>query len=230
MLTMNRILLIDDDVELTSMLKEFLVGEGYEVSIANDGTTGAQYALMNMYDLAVMDVMMPVMNGIETLQLIRKSSQIPVIMLTAKGDEEDRFNGLELGADDYVPKPCTPRELSARIRAILRRTHNNEKQENEVIEIGQLRVLPELRKAEWAGKPIHLTSVEYNLLVVLARNAGKIVSKQTLSQEGLGRPLAKFDRSVDVHLSSIRQKITKYSDNDQMIQTIYRMGYQLVRD
>lgn len=226
---MNKILLIDDDIELTSMLKEFLDSEGFDVSIANDGTSGAQYILLNQYDLVVLDVMMPIMDGIETLKLIRKSSQLPVIMLTAKGEEEDRFNGLELGADDYVPKPCTPRELSARIRAILRRTQSSA-QPVEVIEVGQLRVRPEQRKVEWADQPIHLTSVEYSLLEVLARNAGRIVSKETLSQQGLGRPLAKFDRSVDVHLSSIRQKIAEHSQNNQMIQTVYRMGYQLVRE
>lgn len=227
---MNKVLLIDDDVELTGMLKEFLEGEDFDVSIANDGVSGAQYILLNQYDIVVLDVMMPKMDGIETLQLIRKSSQIPVIMLTAKGDEEDRFYGLQSGADDYVPKPCTPRELSARIRAILRRTQQNAAQKVEVIEVGQLSVRPEQRKVEWAGQQIHFTSVEYSLLEVLARNAGRIVSKETLSQQGLGRPLAKFDRSVDVHLSSIRQKIAEYSNNGQMIQTVYRMGYQLVKE
>lgn len=227
---MSKVLLIDDDVELTSMLKEFLEGEDFDVSIANDGVSGAQYILLNQYDIVVLDVMMPKMDGIETLQLIRKSSQIPVIMLTAKGDEEDRFYGLQSGADDYVPKPCTPRELSARIRAILRRTQQNAGQKMEVIEVGQLSVRPEQRKVEWAGQQIHFTSVEYSLLEVLARNAGRIVSKETLSQQGLGRPLAKFDRSVDVHLSSIRQKIAEYSNNSQMIQTVYRMGYQLVKE
>lgn len=227
---MNKVLLIDDDIVLTSMIKEFLDGEDFDVSIANDGTTGVQYVMLNQHDIVVLDVMMPQMDGIETLQMIRKSSQIPVIMLTAKGDEADRFNGLELGADDYVPKPCTPRELSARIRAILRRTLHNALQKIEVIEVGQLCVRPEQRRVEWAGQPIHLTSVEYSLLEVLARNAGRIVSKETLSQQGLGRPLAKFDRSVDVHLSSIRQKIAEYSNNSQMIQTIYRMGYQLVKE
>lgn len=227
---MNKILLIDDDIELTSMLREFLEGEGFDVAIANDGMTGAQYILLNKYDLAVLDVMMPKMDGIETLKLIRKTSQIPVIMLTAKGEEEDRFSGLELGADDYVPKPCTPRELSARIRAVLRRAQQTAQQKIEAIEVGHLTVRPEIRKAEWADRPIHLTSVEYSLLEVLARNAGRIVSKETLSQQGLGRPLAKFDRSVDVHLSSIRQKIAEHSNNSQIIQTVYRMGYQLVKE
>lgn len=227
---MNKVLLIDDDIELTSMLKEFLDGEDFNVSIANDGTTGVQYVMLNQYDIVVLDVMMPKMDGIETLQMIRKNSQIPVIMLTAKGDEADRFNGLELGADDYVPKPCTPRELSARIRAILRRTQQSASQNIEVIEVGKLSVRPEQRRVEWAGQPIHFTSVEYSLLEVLVRNAGRIVSKETLSQQGLGRPLAKFDRSVDVHLSSIRQKIAEYSNSNQMIQTVYRMGYQLVKE
>jgi two-component system OmpR family response regulator len=227
---MNKILLIDDDVELTSMLKEFLVHEGFDVSVANDGVTGAQYVLLNQYHLVVLDVMMPQLNGIDTLKLIRKSSQIPVIMLTAKGDEADRFFGLELGADDYVPKPCTPRELTARIRAILRRTQSTNDQLPVTLEVGALRIRPEQRIAEWDNHLLNLTSVEYNLLEVLARNAGRIVSKETLSLLGLGRPLVKFDRSVDVHLSSIRQKVNEFSDGRNIIQTVYRMGYQLVKD
>jgi len=226
---MNKILLIDDDIEITRMLKEFLEHEGFDVNIANNGVTGAQYLLLNRYDLAVLDVMMPELDGIKTLKLIRKSSAVPVIMLTAKGDESDRFFGLELGADDYVPKPCTPRELTARIRAVLRRTQLTHQQKAAVIEVGGLCVLPEQRKAEWNQQAIPLTSVEYSLLEVLARNAGRIVSKDTLSQQGLGRPLAKFDRSIDVHLSSIRQKIAEVSNDNQMIQTVYRMGYQLVK-
>jgi len=226
---MNKILLIDDDVELTRMLKEFLAHEGFDVMTANNGVTGAQYLLLNGYDLVVLDVMMPALDGIETLKLIRKSSPIPVIMLTAKGDESDRFFGLELGADDYVPKPCTPRELTARIRAVLRRTQRTHQQNSAVIEIGDLTVLPDQRKAQWNQQIIPLTSVEYSLLEVLARNAGRIVSKETLSQQGLGRPLAKFDRSIDVHLSSIRQKLAEVSNGNQLIQTVYRMGYQLVK-
>ncbi len=226
---MKKILLIDDDIELTRMLREFLVHEGFDVAIANNGVDGTQYVLVGHYDLVVLDVMMPLMDGIETLKLIRKSSQIPIIMLTAKGDESDRFNGLELGADDYVPKPCTPRELTARIRAVLRRALTVAQQKNEVIEVGFLRIFPEQRKADWNTSPILLTSVEYSLLEVLARNAGKIVSKDVLSQQGLGRPLAKFDRSIDVHLSSIRQKIAELSNDNSMIQTVYRMGYQLVK-
>jgi len=159
----NKILLIDDDVELTAMLKEFLCMEGFDVTTANDGITGAQLALSNQFNLAVLDVMMPKMNGIETLGIIRKSSHIPIIMLTARGDEADRFFGLELGADDYVPKPCTPRELTARIRAILRRTQPNQGSaniENELT-IGDLTIWPEQRRVELKGNTVNLTSTEY---------------------------------------------------------------------
>ncbi|MES2013653.1 MAG: response regulator transcription factor [Pseudomonadota bacterium] len=229
---MHKILLIDDDVELTAMLKEFLAAENFDVTIANDGETGARYALSGLFDLAVLDVMMPKMNGIETLRLIRQASHIPVLMLTARGDESDRFFGLELGADDYVPKPCTPRELTARIRAILRRsklTHDNTPQINQLI-IGNLSMWPEQRRVEWSGKPLNLTSTEFNLLEVLARNAGQVVSKKDLAKEGMGRPLVRFDRSIDVHMSSIRQKIGTLYDGRDCIQTVYRMGYQLVKE
>lgn len=228
---MQNILLIDDDIELTAMLKAFLMHEGFEVSIANDGLSGAKLALTGQFELAVLDVMMPKLNGIETLSLIRQSSHIPVIMLTAKGDEADRFFGLELGADDYVPKPCTPRELVARIRAILRRVQHTKEAVNEmeVFNVGLLTLWPAERRAEWDKKTIELTSTEYNLLEVLVRNAGHVVSKDELSVQGLGRPLARFDRSVDVHLSSIRQKIAALADGYQCIQTVYRMGYQLVK-
>ncbi|OIQ85209.1 transcriptional regulatory protein CpxR [mine drainage metagenome] len=229
---MNKILLIDDDIELTAMLKEFLAAEGFEVTIANDGESGARHALSGLFDLAVLDVMMPKLNGIETLRLIRQASHIPVIMLTARGDESDRFFGLELGADDYVPKPCTPRELTARIRAILRRsklTQDSTPQINQLV-IGNLSMWPEQRRAEWSGKTLNLTSTEFNLLEVLARNAGQVVSKKDLAKEGMGRPLVRFDRSIDVHMSSIRQKMGTLYDGRDCIQTVYRMGYQLVKE
>lgn len=226
----NKILLIDDDVELTAMLKEFLCMEGFDVTTANDGLTGAQLALSNQFNLAVLDVMMPKMNGIETLNVIRKTSQLPIIMLTARGDEADRFFGLESGADDYVPKPCSPRELTARIRAILRRTQpvQNFTHIESELTVGDLSIWPGQRRTELNGNPINLTSTEFNLLEVLARNAGQIVSKKELSQQGMGKPLARFDRSIDVHMSSIRQKIGTLNDGRDRIQTVYRMGYQLI--
>ncbi|MDX1913960.1 MAG: response regulator transcription factor [Methylophilus sp.] len=226
---MNKILLVDDDITLVGMLKEFLLQEGFDVTVAHDGITAEQYVLAGNFDLMVLDVMMPVQDGIQTLKNIRLKSSIPVIMLTAKGDNEDKISGLELGADDYVPKPCTPRELLARIRAILRRMQSNVSSTH-VITVGSLVIWSAQRRAEWQDHVLELTSTEFNLLETLARHAGFVVTKEDLSLQALGRPLSKFDRSIDVHLSSIRQKISKFSGNTHCIQTIYRMGYQLVKD
>lgn len=226
---MNKLLLTDDDVELAGMLKEYLQQEGFDVTVAHDGVTAEQYVLAGHFDLMILDVMMPVQDGIQTLKNIRVNSSIPVIMLTAKGDNNDKITGLELGADDYVPKPCTPRELVARVRAILRRIQSNTSR-TYVITVGDLKVWSAQRRAEWQDHVLELTSTEFNLLEILARHAGAVVSKEELSLQALGRPLAKFDRSIDVHLSSIRQKIAQYSDNPNVIQTVYRMGYQLLKE
>lgn len=226
---MNKLLLTDDDIELAGMLKEYLQQEGFDVTVAHDGVTAEQYVLAGHFDLMILDVMMPVQDGIQTLRNIRTNSTIPVIMLTAKGDNNDKITGLELGADDYVPKPCTPRELVARIRAILRRIQSNTTR-TYVITVGDLKVWSAQRRAEWQDHVLELTSTEFNLLEILARHAGAVVSKEELSLQALGRPLAKFDRSIDVHLSSIRQKIAQYSDNPNVIQTVYRMGYQLLKE
>lgn len=226
---MNKLLLTDDDVELAGMLREYLQQEGFDVTVAHDGVTAEQYVLAGHFDLMILDVMMPVQDGIQTLKNIRTNSSIPVIMLTAKGDNNDKITGLELGADDYVPKPCTPRELVARVRAILRRIQSNTSRVH-VITVGDLKVWSSQRRAEWQDHVLELTSTEFNLLEILARNAGAVVSKEELSLQALGRPLAKFDRSIDVHLSSIRQKIAQYSDNPNVIQTVYRMGYQLLKE
>lgn len=226
---MNKLLLTDDDIELVGMLKEYLQQEGFDVTVAHDGVTAEQYVLAGHFDLMILDVMMPVQDGIQTLRNIRANSTIPVIMLTAKGDNNDKITGLELGADDYVPKPCTPRELVARVRAILRRIQSNTSR-TYVITVGDLKVWSSQRRAEWQNHVLDLTSTEFNLLEILARHAGAVVTKDELSLQALGRPLAKFDRSIDVHLSSIRQKIAQYSDNPNVIQTVYRMGYQLLKD
>jgi two-component system, OmpR family, response regulator len=226
---MNKLLLIDDDVELVGMLKEYMEQEGFDVTVGHDGITAEQYVLAGEFDLMILDVMMPVQGGMQTLKNIRASSSIPIIMLTAKGDNNDKITGLELGADDYVPKPCTPRELMARVRAILRRIQSNASR-TYVITVGDLKIWSAQRRAEWRKEVLDLTSTEFNLLETLARHAGAVISKEELSLQALGRPLVKFDRSIDVHLSSIRQKITQRSGNPNLIQTVYRMGYQLVKE
>lgn len=230
---MYKILLVDDDPSLLEMLKDYLEQEDFEVHTAHSGEQ-ALLALsktdQTRLDLVVLDVMMPGIGGIETLRQIRISSNVPVLMLTARGDDMDRILGLELGADDYVPKPCLPRELVARIRAILRRfTTESPITPSQPIMIGELAIWPEQRKVEWSGQAIDVTSTEYNLLEILAKNAGRPVSKNTLSEEALGRPLAKFDRSIDVHLHSIRQKLGNLPDGRSCIQTVFRQGYQLIR-
>jgi len=229
---MTKVLLIDDDVELVSMFQEYLEQEGFEVKTAHDGEAGTAAALTGQYAIAILDVMMPRMNGLETLRRIRAASRMPILMLTARGDDTDRIVGLELGADDYVTKPCTPRELTARIRAILRRTAGTlmDQLASAPLMVGQLTMWPEQRRAAWAGATVELTSTEFNLLEVLARNAGKPVSKNTLSEQGLGRPMARFDRNIDVHLSSLRHKLGTLADGRSCLQTVYRMGYQLIKD
>lgn len=227
---MTKVLLIDDDVELVKLIREYLLQENFEVETAHDGETGVVYAESLAPDLVVLDVMMPTLNGIEVLRRIRAGSNVPILMLTAKGDDEHRIVGLELGADDYVPKPCTPRELVARIRAILRRMAPASQDQQAQISVGELTIWPERRLVEWAGEPVNLTSTEFNLLEVLVRQAGRVVSKSDLSTLALGRPLSRFDRTIDVHLSSIRQKLGTMADGRQCIQTVYRMGYQLIKE
>lgn len=226
---MSRVLLIDDDVELVEMMKEYLQQEGFSVETAHDGEQGLHQALNGDFAIAVLDIMLPQLSGIEVLNQIRKQSRMPVLMLTAKGDDIDRIVGLEQGADDYVPKPCTAREITARIRAILRRTGSLEKLDNLPVTAGELTMWPDQRRAQWQGRSLELTSTEFNLLEVLARHSGHTVSKQQLSEEGLGRPLQKFDRSIEVHLSKIREKLGLLADGRSVIQTIFRQGYQFIR-
>ena len=220
-----QVLLADDDVELSGMLTEYLEREGFGVTAVHDGEAAARLALSGGYQIVVLDVMMPKVDGIEALRLIRQTSRVPVIMLTARGDDVDRIVGLELGADDYVPKPCTPRELVARLRAILRRAQPGA--DGGPLEVGAMTLWPEKRKAQWRGREVHLTSIEFNVLEVLMRNAGRVVSKDEISEQALGRPLARFDRSVDVHLSSIRQKL---GDASALIHTVRGQGYHLARE
>jgi len=223
-----RVLLIDDDIELCQMMEEYLLAEDFAPEIANDGEAGARQALSGNFDLVVLDVMMPRFNGFDALRLIRANSQIPVIMLTAKGDEIDRIVGLELGADDYLSKPFNPRELVARLRAIQRRVSTRNQQIGEVISAGGIAIHPAERIIKWHGKKLEITTTEYSLLEVLARNAGRVVSKTELYEQALGRPESRYDRSIDVHVSNLRHKLGTLEDGRSPIQTVRGVGYQLI--
>jgi DNA-binding response OmpR family regulator len=225
---MSPVLLVDDDVAHAGVFGEYLTSEGFPVGYAHDGEAGARAALSGHYAIAVLDVMLPGMNGIAALKQIRTRSAIPVLMLTRMDGDHERILGLELGADDAVAKSCSPRELAARVRAILRRSRPDPSH-GLALTVGQLSIYPAQRRACWDGQPLELTSLEFNLLDVLARNAGRPVSKQELSEQGLGRPLAPLDRNVDVHVSSLRHKLGRMADGRSPLQTVYRLGYQLLR-
>lgn len=226
---MTQVLLIDDDTELTNLLGEYLTEEGFVVEATADGRIGVAKALSRSTDLIVLDIMMPRMNGIEVLRKIRQVSDVPVLMLSARGDDVDRISGLNLGADDYVSKPCSPGELAARIRAILRRSGRSERDGSvEEIKTGDLVLYPSKRTAEWRGKPLELTGTEFSLLEVLARSAGQLISKQEISLRAFGKPLTAFDRRIDVHISSIRQKLGTRADEQPWIQAVRGRGYQLL--
>jgi two-component system OmpR family response regulator/two-component system response regulator CpxR len=224
------VLLVDDDVELVCLLSAYLSGEGFRVSIAHDGESGVRLALSEPPDIAVIDVMMPGYSGIEALRRIRARSSLPVLMLTARGDEESRILGLELGADDYVAKPCPPRELSARLRAILRRTLVRPPAGSDAVRSGELVLFSAQRRICWQERDLELTNAEFNLLEMLIQKAGQVVSKMQLSEQGLGRPFARYDRSIDVHLSSVRRKLPPLPDGRPRIQAVLRKGYQLLTD
>jgi two-component system response regulator CpxR len=231
---MNRLLLIDDDSELCTMLAEYLATEDFVVDMAHDGNTGLSQARKADYDAIILDVMLPGMNGFDVLRELRQQQQTPVLMLTARGDDIDSIVGLELGADDYLPKPCNPRVLVARLRAILRRRHlpvPEHGDDAEPLSVGPLILEPGNRRALLHGKPLTLTSTEFSVLEVLLRKAGQVVSKETLSEQALGRPLTRYDRSIDMHVSSLRKKLGAVYDkplteNQSPIQTIRGMGYQ----
>jgi two-component system response regulator CpxR len=224
---MNKVLIIDDDEELCELVSEYLSVEGFEVESVHDGESGLQRARGGTYDLAILDVMMPKKNGFDVLRELRQSSQIPVLMLTARGDDMERIVGLEIGADDYLPKPFNPRELVARIRAILRRASGDGVDLGlpERLHVDDLELSASSRSATLNGKPIVLTSLEFDLLAALARHAGTIVKKEELSETVLERELSPYDRSLDMHISNLRKKLGLRADGSERIKTIRSVGY-----
>ncbi len=225
MKNVDRILVIDDDVELCALVSEYLRPEGFQVECVHDGRTGLARALSNDHLMAVLDVMLPGMNGFDVLRKIRDTSRLPVVLLTARGEDVDRIVGLEIGADDYLPKPFNPRELVARIRAVLRRTRGQgDVAVPDVLRVGDIELDPARRTVSNAGKPVDLTSVEFSVLQVLLREAGRVVSREALVDEVLGRKFSPFDRSIDMHVSKIRRKLDD-SDSEEHIKTIRGSGY-----
>jgi two-component system response regulator CpxR len=227
-----RILIIDDDTELCELLTEFLGSEKYETSCIHNGLQGLKKAQSESFDLIILDVMLPEMNGLDVLKNLRPAVNTPVIMLTARGDEIDRIIGLELGADDYLPKPFSPRELVARIKAIARRAANppeNQNREPARIEISDICIETATRTALKGGTPLALTEVEFSILEHLMRTAGNIIERQDLAQKVLGRRLTYDDRSLDVHMSNLRKKVGNSVGNHERIKTIRGVGYLYVR-
>jgi two-component system response regulator CpxR len=225
---MERVLVIDDDVGLCELVEEYLEPEGYDVEATHNGERGIDRALSNDHSLVVLDVMLPGMHGFDVLRRIRAKSRIPVLMLTARGDDVDRIVGLEIGADDYLPKPFNPRELVARIRAILRRTQPEEAVaggDREVLVVGDIEMDTATRAVRRAGEPVELTAVEYDLLERLLRAAGQIAKREELVKEVLGRELSPFDRSIDMHVSNLRKKLGHQLNGMERIKTIRGVGY-----
>jgi len=218
------ILIADDDIELSALLKEYFESEGFIVRLAPDGRVALDEARKPGLDLVVLDVMMPEMNGMDVLREMRKESRLPVIMLTARGDDMDRILGLELGADDYVPKPCNPRELLARIRAVMRRAQSTT--DHGVLHVDDLELKQGSRTLFKGGNPVELTSTEFSILQTLLQHRGEVVSKRDLYISALGREPVPHDRSVDMHVSNLRRKIGADRDGNNRIETIRGIGYQ----
>jgi two-component system response regulator CpxR len=223
----DEILLIDDDIELCSMLTEYLGKNGFRVRTAHRGDTGLKAAQQRPWSLILLDVMLPGMDGFEVLKRIRAESPVNVLLLTARGEDVDRIVGLEIGADDYVPKPFNPRELLARMRAVLRRTALTTPAQLGALRVDDLELDPASRKALKAGRNLDLTDIEFGLFEALMRSAGKVVAREELSQSVLGREFDPFDRSLDMHISRLRRKLSDAGAPADQVKTIRGVGYQL---
>lgn len=228
-MTQNRLLIIDDDTRLAEMLAEFLAPEGLELTAVASGVQGLRSAQRENFDLIILDVMLPGLSGFDVLKQLREAGiKTPVVMLTARGDDVDRIVGLDLGADDYLPKPFNPRELLARIKAILRRTAEPEGDEPIEVAVGRLRVNLRRREAWLGDQSLKLTNAEFVILVTLMRSPGDVVSREALTRTALGRQLLPDDRSLDTHISNLRRKLGNDGEGEVTIRSIRGSGYVLV--
>ncbi len=225
------VLIVDDDAELCELVTEYLEGEGFEVDAVYDGVRGVERCLESEPELVILDVMLPGLGGFAVLSRIRETSRVPVIMLTARGEDVDRIVGLEMGADDYLPKPFNPRELVARIRAILRRASDSDRAADEptLLGVGDLEMDLGARRVRSNGEDVELTGAEFSILETLIRSAGSVVSRDQLSREALGRRASAFDRSLDVHLSNVRRKLGPMPEGGDRIKTLRGIGYLYVK-
>lgn len=226
----KRLLVIDDDRKLCQLIKEYLDPLGYSVEFAHNGLDGVDRATSEEFGAVILDVMMPGLDGFEALKEIRKRSEVPVLMLTSRGDEADRIVGLEIGADDYLPKTFSTRELLARLRAVTRRTRRapGEEATDEEITIRELQIRPASRTASLGDRPLELTPVEYQLLESLARAKGRVKSRELLVDEIADRDFDVFDRSVDVHVSALRKKLGDDAKSPRFIRTVRAVGYLMI--
>lgn len=224
----SRVLLVDDDLRLHELLTEYLTQHGFSVERALDGESALQKLDRTPFDAVLLDVMMPRMDGLEVCRRIRKSSDIPILMLTARGDETDRIVGLEIGADDYLPKPFNPRELLARLKAILRRVKHEG--EGDTLVLGALRIDSQNRRVTMGDKTIDLTGIEFDILTALARKAGQVIARDRLLGAAGRGDVVVSERTIDVHISHLRQKLGDRSSEAPLIKTVRGIGYVLTRD
>ena len=222
-----QLLMIDDDRELGDMITDFLASDNLDVTVRHSGEAGIEEFKSGDYDLLILDIMMPGISGLDVLKKVRLTSAIPVIMLTARGDDVDRIIGLEFGADDYLPKPFNPRELVARIKAILRRAQP-QAEDSEVLALGEIRLDSRTHKAGVNQNDLQLTGTEFEILKCLLETPGKVVNKEYLSERALGRRLLPYDRSVDTHISNLRGKLEKAGNRNETIQNQRGVGYLLI--
>ncbi|MBT0723905.1 response regulator transcription factor [Rosenbergiella sp. S61] len=224
-----KILLVEDDQELGQMLSQYLAGEGINADVISHGKRALEVINQTHYDAIILDIMLPDISGIEVLRQVRQHHRLPIIMLTAKGENIDRVIGLEMGADDYMPKPCYPRELVARLRSVMRRFEEipTPPNNNQPLVLKELVLNPAMRSVTWQQKAIDLTASEFNLIELLLVAGDRVVSKDELSEKALGRTREAYDRSVDVHISNIRQKIAKTTNDQILIETVRSIGYKI---